>query len=210
MDFSKLSKIITLSIIMFVACFVKSDEIQPGLRMAIRDSAIQSFEEYFLPQLFNNFSGIPLPDNIWSTHVDFLGNITVVLTSLNFKFDKINPNQIKVAFNNNNTISVFVNNLQSNINFDYVIKSNFYNNKGHGNAGFKNLSFILQNKVFAIPNKRLSTLNQTILGPGLNIDNVLLNSINVEINFDNTQPLEYLIIYLVNNLQPLFIQQVKS
>ena len=202
---------VILSLILF-ATITRSDEIQPGLRVAVRDSTIKTFETYLLPIIYNNISTIKLNDTDFSVHVDFLGEINLSFKNLFFHIKKnLTPEQIQVVFNNNNTFSVIVNDLETNIEFDYSIKTNFYNNQGKGNATFSNLSMIMKNYLFAIVNKRAKTEhNLTSLAPAFNIYKLDLNSLSVIVNFNNKQPLENLIVYFLDNFNSFFVEQIHS
>jgi hypothetical protein len=204
------SKVFSLILISFISLILAS-EVQPGLRVAVNDRAIFAFEEHFIPQLLKNLSNIPLNDTELSTHIDFLGTIKVSLQKMKIILGNIDPSQIQVLFNNNNSISVILNELSMNLEFDYTISTNFYNNKGKGTAGLKNLSFILENKLFAIDNENSRRLyNRTVLGPAINIENLYLTSLVIDVKFDNNQPIESLISFLVDNLNQIFQKQIKG
>jgi hypothetical protein len=203
-------KVIGLILISLMS-LILATEVQPGLRVAINDRAIFAFEEHFIPLLLKNLTNIPLNDSELSTHIDFLGTIKVSLQNMKIILGNIDPSQIQVLFNNNNTISVILNDLSMNFDFDYKISTNFYNNKGKGNAGFKNLSFIIENRLFAIDNENSRRLyNRTVLGPGINIENLYLTSLVIDVKFDNNQPIESLISFLVDNVNQIFQQQIKG
>ena len=191
--------------------FVKNEGLQPGLRIAIKDSAIKSFIEYFIPKLLNNITSVKLNDIELFKEIDYIGNIKASFNNLKLKINKFQSNSFRVLFNNNNTYSILVNDLGCNIEFDYKFSSEYYNNEGSGNAGFNNLSFILENNLFALENKHsISRFNRSSQGPGTNIDKFDLLSMNVNVTFNNNQPLENFLLFMVDNINQIFQKELKG
>lgn len=205
-----MGKVYVLTIFLALSALTKA-ELQPGLRLAIKDSALKSFLDYFVPKILKNFTTVPLNDTEISTNLDYVGDIKISFTNLRLEISAIKPEQINVLFHDNNTLSVFVNEMGSSIEFEYAFESKYYNSKGHGNAGFSNLSFILQNNLFALENQYSKTAyNHTALGPGTNIKKFVLTSLNVDVKFDNDLPLERFIVFLVDNINQIFKKQLKG
>jgi len=135
----------------------------------------------------------------------------LALTNATLTVTNINSSQISVTFNNDNTLAVSVKDVSLNVGFDYVITTNFYNNAGRGSAGISSLAFTMENSLFALENKLTKEkYGRITYGPGINVNKLVVNSMQINVAFNNTQPLESLIAFLVDNVNQIFQKQIKD
>jgi len=199
------SSSLILSLIFFLFGYSKSEVTTPAVRFTFSESGIRSLEKEFLPVLMNQ-TKINLPDNNNKQHLDFIGTVELNITNSVLSFVDVDPERVSVKFGENATIYIDMVNITGMVNFDYVFKSGFYQNTSPGFVKVSNLTLRLVNQLSSQPNE----IEPSKLSPAIEIKEVNIESIKVDINFQNMGNLEKFIKYLVDNLQSMMVETIKT
>jgi hypothetical protein len=197
--------ITTLVLSHFINLSLCFDITSPSLRFSVSQAGVDSLESEFFP-VFLTGEKIKLDDIIIKQHLDFLGTIRLNITDSQFLIDGFKGENVKILFNERNTVQIYFNNLTGNINFNYSFKSGFYENNSPGFVNVSNISIEIQTDLLSQPN----FYEPTKLSPKVNITNFQSDIGGVDVNFKNLGNLEKIIKYLIDNVQEAFIKLIKE
>lgn len=204
-NFIIISLLVILQFINLNLCSDINDTDSPSIRLSLSQAGVDSLEMEFFP-VFLTGKTIKLDDIILKQHLDFLGTIRLNITNCEFLLDGFKGDNVKILFNEPNSVLIYFKNLTGNINFNYSFQSGFYDNTSPGFVNVSNISIEILTDLLSQPN----FYEEKKLSPKINITNFQSDIGGVDVYFNNLGNLEKIIKYLIDNVQEAFIKLIKE
>ena len=193
--------------ILFISLFLFTllQIIHPSLRYAISPQQLARIEQVIIE---NFLDGRPMPidDITFKDRIDFLGTVEFNLTQMNFRCFNLTDNDFEIHFDDPKKIYFSLSDVNAQLDFVYILRSNFYSNHGKGVVHFANMTIKMVNTLISVPN--LNEPNKT--SPGISIEELELNSTDLSFTFDNEGPLEKTIAYIIANLKDVIYDLIQQ
>lgn len=200
-------KSLNLLVFLFVLKLASSNELNPGLRVAVSNDALTKVQEHYLPSIISKLKEIPIQDIHFAEHIDFVGNVSLDLTEMKLSIEDISPEQLTVTFNSEEKlILINLKSTSAKIQFHYALKSGFYNKDSNGTIKISNLGLEIPTTTYMLENR----LNPKKFGPGLKIKDIVLSDFDIDIEFQDLGGLEKIIKFFIGNLSGVIKQIVEA
>ena len=193
--------------ILFISIFSFSllQTIHPSLRYAISPQQLARIEQVII-ESFLDGRPMPIDDITFKDRIDFLGTVEFNLTQMNFRCFNLTDNDLEIHFDDPEKIYFSLRDVNAQLDFVYILRSNFYSNHGKGVVHFANMTIKMVNTLISVPN--LHEPNKT--SPGISIEELELNSTDLSFTFDNEGPLEKTIAYIITNLKDVIYDLIQQ
>ena len=196
---------ISIYLFVFVCLFSKSFLFflpePPVLRLALNGNNLGDIEKIVVAKLLTERE-IPLDPLNYTGNIQILGKINVSLDNIVIKITNSTGAQIALEFAEEKNINFILNLLQGEMSFTYNFYTGLVSSSGNGTAHLNNISLSLNNTVIQVKNDH----EPEKFGPGIQIDLVAFNDMDLEFSFDKNGTLEKLIKYINKNFKTLLLK----
>ena len=141
-----------------------------------------------------------------SEDIPILGKLDLILENTIFKITNISDANISLYFEEEKDINFIINLLQGEITFDYKFETGIISGTGNATMDLKNLSLALNNTIIQVPNE----YEPEKLGPGIKINYIGFQDLDLEISFSKNTTFEKLIRYFNKNLKSVLISVAQN
>ena len=187
-------------------CILKSKSIQsfenklqsPIMKLALNGYNLGEIEKILITKILSN-KIFTLPNINLSDNVTFIGNINLSLNNINLTI--FNTPEADVYFNQDDNINININPLKGKINFNYLFSSNFISSEENGTILLNNINLQINNTLYQI--KNVHETEKEI--PGIQIDSISINNIELDFYFNKNGTFEKLIKYFYKNLKKFLL-----
>ena len=198
-------------LIILYCCILKSKSIQsfenklqsPIMKLALNGYNLGEIEKILITKILSN-KIFTLPNINLSDNVTFIGNINLSLNNINLTI--FNTPEADVYFNQDDNINININPLKGKITFNYLFSSNFISSEGNGTILLNNINLQINNTLYQINNTHETEKKI----PGIEIDSIGINSIELDFYFNKNGTFEKLIKYFYKNLKKFLINVMET
>ena len=193
--------------ILFLSLFSTTllQTMHPSLRYAISPQQLSRIEQVII-ESFLDGRPMPIDDITFKDRIDFLGTVEFNLTQMNFRCFNLTDSDLEIHFDDPKKIYFSLTDSNAQLDFVYILRSNFYSNQGKGVVHFANMTIKMVNTLISVPNN--NEPNKT--SPGIAIEELELNSTDLSFTFDNEGPLEKTIAYIITNLKDIIYDLIQQ
>lgn len=170
----------------------------PIVKLALNGQNLGEIEKILVTKILSEKEFI-LPESNISENIAFIGNIN--LSFYNMILTLSNKTDFNLSFIEEDNLNININELKGKIAFDYIFNSNFINGEGNGTIFINNMKLIIKNNLIQVPNTHEPEKNI----PGIQIDEIKIEDLELEIFFSKNGTFEKLVKYVNNNLKNLLL-----
>lgn len=193
--------------VLFMLLIIITANNDPGIRMGLSNNGVRNMLNFIIPQIAEK--SLPMNGFAISKHLDFIGTVFVNITNPVLKINSFDSKNTDIKFYEKDEkviLDMDLKDLTGKIYFDYDFKSNFYNNKDSGYVLLTGTGLKIINSLFMLANK----VDVEKFGPGVQINKIDLQQVNMDIEFNNLGNLEKIFVYLVKALNESFNKMIKQ
>ena len=173
----------------------------PTLRLALNGKNLGDLEKIVIKKLLTE-QEIIIDTIVVSENIEYLGDLELTLNNTIIKITNSTEAELYLSFAEEKNINFILNILNGEIYFDYNFKTVLLSAEGNGMALIKNLSLSLNNTIIQVPNEHEPEKK----GPGLRIDGVSFNNIDMNLLFNKNGTFEKLLKYFNKNLKMIVLK----
>ena len=196
---------ISIYLFVFVCLFSKSFLFflpePPVIRLALNGSNLGDIERIVVAKLLKERE-ISLDPVNYTDNIQILGKMNISLDNIVIKITNSTDAEISLTFAEEKNINFILNLLQGEITFTYNFYTGLVSSSGNGTAYLNNISLSLNNTVIQVKNDH----EPEKFGPGIQIDSVAFNDMDLKFSFDKNGTLEKLLKYINKNFKVLLLK----
>ena len=191
-----------LLIIFSKSFFQEKNQLFPSLiRLTINGTNLGNVEKILIKKLLVP-QEIPLETIYVSENIDILGKLKLVLNNTIIKITNSTDAELYLSFAEEKNINFNLNILNGIITFDYNFQTGLISGEGNCTLYLNNISLALNNTLILVPNKYEPEKN----GPGLAIQGVVFNDLDMDLKFSKNGTLEKFLRYFNKNLKNIALK----
>lgn len=199
-----MAKLIHLICLLSLISYIVSYD-NPSLVYVLNEAQLKELEKIAIEKFLLN-KELQIQDFHLKQRIDFIGTIQLDIIKQKFKFVHLTTDSMNIEFNDTNQLIFTLKDSKAELTFDYNFESNFYSNKGNGIISFSNALIRLKNKLTSVKN----TLEPEKMGPCFEMMSLYLESVDMDIKFNNEGSLEKIIKGIILNLKDAFIETIQK
>lgn len=199
-----MAKIIYIISLLSLLFFVVSYD-NPSLVYIINEFQLKELEKVVIEK-FLLYKELSIQDYHLKQKIDFIGTIQLDIVEQKFKFVELSSESMNIEFIENDKLAISIKDVKADLHFNYDFKSNFYSNKGTGTILFSRVIIKMKNQITEVKNK----LEPEKMGPCFEIMSLDIESIDMDIKFDNEGQLEKIIKGIILNLKNAIVETIQK
>ena len=172
----------------------------PIAKIVLNCQNLEDIEKILISKLL---SGAKVPQIILSKNIPFLGNINLTL------YDNLltlsTTSDADIEFVEEDNLNLITNNIQGYMTFNYKFDSKLIDSIGNGTIIIKNLVTKINNTIVQFQNEH--EINKSI--PGIQIDSIHIDDIEMEYSLSNNRTFEKLIKYFYKNMKDFLLNVLR-
>ena len=172
---------------------LENDMKLPIAKIALNGNNLGEIEKIIISKLVSEKK--TLPPFYLSEDIPFLGNISLNLSDNILTIS--NQSEANIEFVKEDNLNIITNNIKGEITFNYKFNSKIIESEGNGTILINNIYMKINNKIVQISN----TYEPEKKIPGIQIDSIQIDDIELKFYFSKTGTIEKLIKYFYKNLK---------
>ena len=191
---------ITLSLLSYTIPYdIKAPENKlPVLKLLLDGNNIADIENMLISKLLFE-QNITIPSINISQNIYLIGNISLNIDDALLKITNFTNAELNITFLEKNDINFNINLLKGEMEFNYTFYSGLISSEGDAKINLKNISLLANSSIIQIQNK----FEPEKKGPGIVLNSILVNDIEMEIIFNKNGTFEKFIKFFNKNLKKI-------
>ena len=179
--------------------------VPPAVRLTLNGNNIADIEKIAISKILTERE-FKLGPITLEQDIVILGKLSLVLNNTVIKLTNSTDAKIDLQFAEEKNINFILNLLKGEITFDYTFYTGFISSTGNATLYLNNISLSLNNTFIQVRNE----LEPEKFGPGLQIESILLNDLDIDFAFTKKGTFEKLLKYFIKNLKTIILKVAEN